>query len=341
MSKRPVTLKNVADKAGCSTAVVSTVLNGSKGNTVVSEATRERVLKVAGQLGYRPNTGAQMLRRNRSFQVGVLLKNTPEDRYNDPAILDYLLGINEGLQRADYIMNLVRVDDLGRESTLDARVFRELMLDGMIVVGFVPEGCQEAIVSLMKNCIWLDTSVWDKNSCIRRDERGAAKIAVRKLVAAGYKKVIYLAIPDRDELDRTQTHYSHADRMSGVRAGGKDAGIELEVVHVPWAVSGVGFPDLKDKLGKDTALLAYNVSLARRFINYAAMQGLCAVRDFGLACCDSSLDVDANFPGLARVSFGRCDMGRRAAEMIISAIDGASPESEVWDGSWIKGETVR
>jgi DNA-binding LacI/PurR family transcriptional regulator len=53
------TLKQIAELAGCSTAVVSTVLNNSRGNTVVSEQTRHRVLDIARQQDYRPNLSAQ------------------------------------------------------------------------------------------------------------------------------------------------------------------------------------------------------------------------------------------------------------------------------------------
>ena len=41
-----VTLKTVAATAGCSIAVASTVLNGSRGNTKVSDAMRRRILEL-------------------------------------------------------------------------------------------------------------------------------------------------------------------------------------------------------------------------------------------------------------------------------------------------------
>ncbi|WP_329343641.1 LacI family transcriptional regulator [Streptomyces sp. NBC_00663] len=65
--KRP-TLAHVATRAGVSVALVSIVMRGAKG---ASDATRERVLKVAEEIGYRPDTRARLLRSSRSRLLGV------------------------------------------------------------------------------------------------------------------------------------------------------------------------------------------------------------------------------------------------------------------------------
>jgi len=65
--KRP-TLAHVAARAGVSVALVSIVMRGAYG---ASAASRERVLKAAEELGYRPDTRARVLRSNRSRLLGV------------------------------------------------------------------------------------------------------------------------------------------------------------------------------------------------------------------------------------------------------------------------------
>ena len=66
--KRP-TMRDVADQVGVSQALVSIVFRGAEG---ASKATRERVLEAAAEIGYRPDSLAQGLRRNRSRTLGVL-----------------------------------------------------------------------------------------------------------------------------------------------------------------------------------------------------------------------------------------------------------------------------
>jgi DNA-binding LacI/PurR family transcriptional regulator len=66
--RRP-TLADVAVRAGVSTALVSIVMREAPG---ASAATRERVLAVADELGYRPDSRARFLRRSRSRLLGVV-----------------------------------------------------------------------------------------------------------------------------------------------------------------------------------------------------------------------------------------------------------------------------
>jgi DNA-binding LacI/PurR family transcriptional regulator len=66
--RRP-TLADVAARAGVSVALVSIVVREAPG---ASAATRERVLAVADELGYRPDTRARFLRRSRSRLLGVV-----------------------------------------------------------------------------------------------------------------------------------------------------------------------------------------------------------------------------------------------------------------------------
>jgi DNA-binding LacI/PurR family transcriptional regulator len=66
--RRP-TMQDVAVRAGVSRTLVSLILRGARG---AGEGTRARVLGVADELGYRPDTAAQLLRRSRSRHIGVL-----------------------------------------------------------------------------------------------------------------------------------------------------------------------------------------------------------------------------------------------------------------------------
>jgi DNA-binding LacI/PurR family transcriptional regulator len=66
--RRP-TMADIARHVGVSRPLVSIVLRGAEG---ASEATRERVLNAAAELGYRPDSLAQGLRSNRTRHLGVL-----------------------------------------------------------------------------------------------------------------------------------------------------------------------------------------------------------------------------------------------------------------------------
>lgn len=65
-------IKDVAAKAGVSTATVSYVLNGSRGT---SEHTRQRVLAAIEELGYAQNQAARDLARGRSSLLGLVISD--------------------------------------------------------------------------------------------------------------------------------------------------------------------------------------------------------------------------------------------------------------------------
>ncbi len=63
------TIRDIADASGVSPKTVSFVLNGKEG---VAERTRRRVLKVVGELEYRPHMGARALRGRVARSIGVI-----------------------------------------------------------------------------------------------------------------------------------------------------------------------------------------------------------------------------------------------------------------------------
>ncbi|GAA4067651.1 LacI family DNA-binding transcriptional regulator [Microbacterium laevaniformans] len=72
-----VTLRDVAARAGVSTAAISQALNG-RGN--LSAETRERIKAVAAELGYAPNKHASALRSGRTMSIGfVMAANSLQD----------------------------------------------------------------------------------------------------------------------------------------------------------------------------------------------------------------------------------------------------------------------
>ncbi|HVS62693.1 MAG TPA: LacI family DNA-binding transcriptional regulator [Thermoanaerobaculia bacterium] len=74
-----VTLKDVANHLGLSSATVSVVLNRSPAADSIPDKTKDRVLAAVEELGYRPDLLARSLRRRRSHAIGVLVPNIGED----------------------------------------------------------------------------------------------------------------------------------------------------------------------------------------------------------------------------------------------------------------------
>ena len=68
-SSKVVSLKDISARCGVSVATVSKALNNQQD---ISLETRERIQRVAAEMGYMANAAARMLKTNRSYNIGVL-----------------------------------------------------------------------------------------------------------------------------------------------------------------------------------------------------------------------------------------------------------------------------
>jgi LacI family transcriptional regulator len=123
----PVTLKDIALRAGVTSATVSMVIN-NKPN--ISEATRKKVLKIAKELNYYPNVIARGLATSRSNAIGVIVPNLASS-----FVVRVLQGIKSTNRDLDYTVLLF--DTIGQKESevqLFQRLARERRIDGVILI---------------------------------------------------------------------------------------------------------------------------------------------------------------------------------------------------------------
>lgn len=86
------TIKDVAQRAGVSPSTASRALHGSK---IISQPTREKVVKAARALNYAPDFNAQNLATKASNTIGVVLPVDHHEIFSNPFFLEMIRGINE------------------------------------------------------------------------------------------------------------------------------------------------------------------------------------------------------------------------------------------------------
>jgi LacI family transcriptional regulator len=123
-----ITLKDIAQRAGVTSATVSMVIN-NKPN--ISEATRKKVLKIAKELSYYPNVIARGLATKKSGSIGVIVPNLASS-----FVVRILQGIKSTNRDIEYTVQLF--DTIGQkesETQLFQRLSRERRIDGAILIG--------------------------------------------------------------------------------------------------------------------------------------------------------------------------------------------------------------
>ena len=124
---RRVGRQDVARAAGVSVTTVTHALNPPPG-VRMDPATRERVRRVAQDLGYRPSFVGRALVSGRSFTVGLLQPTRATLLY--PFYQSITFGLSEAMEAADYLPLVLFRSPEGRH----LRVIRQGRVDGMLVL---------------------------------------------------------------------------------------------------------------------------------------------------------------------------------------------------------------
>ncbi|GAA1346690.1 LacI family DNA-binding transcriptional regulator [Falsarthrobacter nasiphocae] len=125
----PVDIREVARAAGVATSTVSRALRSKPG---VSDRTRERIRRLADELGYTPTSSASGLASGRSRTIGVLVPTV--DRWFFSTVMS---GMDLALAEAGYDLMTFSLGGHGanRQAVFD-RALRGRKIDGLVVAGF-------------------------------------------------------------------------------------------------------------------------------------------------------------------------------------------------------------
>ncbi len=185
---KPITIKEVAARAGVSPKTVSRVINDEEH---VRPPVREAVMRVVREMGYRPNSFARSLSSSKSYLLGLLV--------DDPAS-GYATDVQVGalLRSRDLGYHLVIEPlDTGKAEWLDMidTGLRALNLGGAILT---PPLCDRAdLIDLLVRhglpFVRISPSGDDERSAsVRMDDRAAARDMTRHLIGLGHRDIAFI-----------------------------------------------------------------------------------------------------------------------------------------------------
>lgn len=184
-----VTISDIAKKAKVSTSAVSYALNDRPG---VGAATREQILSIAREMGWRPNSAARSLQAARAHAVGLVFQRGEDSSVESSSfMLRFLDGVQSQLSEHDVVLVLRTVHDLAAEITVHERWYAESRVDGIIVVNPVVD---DPRLPLLEGLSLPTVVVGDTRDCsslpaVWTDDAEAATLAVNHLVALGHKRI--------------------------------------------------------------------------------------------------------------------------------------------------------
>ena len=183
-----VSMKDIANHCGVSVATVSKALNGQ---TDIGEATRQRILTAAKELGYTANSAARSLKTNRTYNLGVLFEDLQNSGFMHEYFASTLNSFRFEAQRSGYDITFLN-GAVGSQSMTYLQHARYRRLDGVAVIcaDFHDPQLQELVSSDIP-MITLDHS-FNNRAAVLSDNMNGMEQLVHYAYRMGQRKIAYI-----------------------------------------------------------------------------------------------------------------------------------------------------
>ena len=211
-------LKEIAKRAGVSTATVSNVINGN--NHKVSAETINKVNKIIKETNYKPNAMARSLAKKESRIIGLVVPymGKDEDFFTNPYNAHFIAAIERCVRNADYYLMIRCVHD-PKEIT---SILSSWNVDGAFFLGIFPDEVKEIKKLVDAPVVFIDTYAKGENivNVGIEDYRGGY-LSARYLIGKGHKKLALVTPTFGEEGVITERFrgFSTACKESGVEFG--------------------------------------------------------------------------------------------------------------------------
>jgi LacI family transcriptional regulator len=221
----PVTTQDIAAFLGIARPTVSTILSGCKSNTRVSDKLRKKVMQAAAELGYRPNTAAQAIKRGTFDAIGII-SSSESGRGGMPWATLYALQQQAASHDMHLSMGIIPDGDLTDPAGLP-KVVREWCVDGLLIsyTSEIPPVMSQHIERHRIPAIWMN--VKRDHDCVYLDDFGAARGATELLLERGHRRIAFFGHA------ASSAHYSTADRYDGYAVTMTKAGLSPHPLFRP------------------------------------------------------------------------------------------------------------
>jgi LacI family transcriptional regulator len=314
MPDPPVTLRDVAVRAGVHPATASRALNPET-RILVSEDTAQRVLDAAEALGYSPNPVARSLRTRRSHTVGVLIPDL-----NNPLFPPIVRGLEDRLAANGYVALIGNTDSDDQRERMVFDQMRARHVDGLVLATarlrhpLLAEASRADLPVVLINRLAQDYSF----PSVSVDNERGVRMAVGHLAALGHRRIAHIAGPQE-----TSTGLSrYRGFVTAMESGGLPVDGDLVVFAKSLKVEEGERCSrlLLDRGAGCTAIAAGNDMLAVGC--YAALDetGLSCPEDISVVGFNDMPFIDRLRPPLTTIRFPHYQVGTEAAQLLLERI---------------------
>jgi DNA-binding LacI/PurR family transcriptional regulator len=313
--KRP-TIADIARRAGVSKGAVSYALNGQPG---VSEATRRRVLEIAEEIGWNPNSAARALSGAAANAIGLALRRPARVLGLEPFYMELISGLESELSARSYALMLQLVGDSESEVAVYRRWWGERRVDGVLVCDLRVDDARVKVLEELRlpavivggpDGVGSLANVWN-------DDAGALVETVEYLVALGHRRLAHVA---------GLSHLRHTRaRMDAFEQTSRRLELEVAITESTDYTGEQGAHATRRLLSaspRPTAVIYDNDIMAIAGLAVAQEMGLSVPGDLSIVAFDDSALCQLVHPPLTALSRDIPAYGSLAAQQLLQVIGG-------------------
>lgn len=308
----PITLNELAKATGYSASTISRALNNS--GHPVNDETKERILAVATELGYRPNMVARGLKTDRTYTIGLIVDNIVS-----PFTPLIIRGVQDYLKIHNYFSVIINADWDPAAETEAIHQLISRSIDGIIFVESHLRGTNPTLDLANKPYVFVHRlfSKTFSNSVVV-DERYGARLAVEHLAKLGHRRIAFINGPHGWD--------AAANRLIGYKDILSQLGIPYDPTLVEegdWEVQS-GYPAAKKFLAlpeRPTAIFAANDLMALGAIYAIQEAGLRVPEDIAIVGYDDREITSLSRPTITTVTLPCYEMGEKSAQLLLRRLE--------------------
>jgi LacI family transcriptional regulator len=309
----PVTIGDVARKAGVGRGTVSRVLN-NKPN--VDPDTRAKVQAVIDELDFVPSAAARRLSSGRSFSVGVVVPFLTR-----PSVVERLRGIELSLVQLGLDMITMNVESAERRDAVLRTIARPERIDGLILMSITPHEDELARIQATGLPLVLLDAHHRAVPRVVMDDVDGGRIAARHLLELGHRSIGFVGDVPRPGFGFASSRL----RLRGVEEALRAEGLAIREDHLGLAEHSRqnarrSAEMILRRLDRPTAIVCASDTEAIGVLEAAQALGLQVPGDVSVIGYD---DVEAaDFVGLTTIRQPLSESGERAVARLEALIDG-------------------
>ncbi|MFF5970719.1 LacI family DNA-binding transcriptional regulator [Streptomyces sp. NPDC012769] len=319
------TIADIAREAGVSKGAVSFALNGRPG---VSEATRDRILRVAERMNWRPHSAARALGGARAGAVGLVLARPARTIGLEPFFGQLLSGLQAALSTRGTALQLLVVEDTAAEIEVYRRWTSEHRVDGFVLVDLQVRDPRVPVLEELgtPTVVLGGPGRHGRLPAVWADDREAMTSIVEYLAALGHRRIAHLAgLPSFQHTRR---------RIRAVRDAARRLGL-ADAVSVPTDFSDAeGAAATRALLARPgpqrpTAIVYDSDVMAVAGLGVAAEMGVPVPGELSVVSFDDSALARIVHPSLTALSRDTFALGEQVATALLTLVDDPSSARDV------------